>query len=250
MKNFYTPSRRQFLAAIPAGLTALVCGCSEEQCRGRAVGRQKDTGIPGLETPEEILSNPVVEDIINQFKESLRDLGAENDLNLSHALNPPFIEGDYEIFQGFQFVPNVGIVGDGNFSWKNQTCDNHIETVYNENFEGPGVQTINSPKWEIIRGEENIFTVYSIVSSINKYPDKDNCQIDAVFLWDGFLDHDNNGKRGALVGYCQAPLENLTPNNCDPTSSAGVFIIQEPGYSGLTFSEPAKKIANRIKGKK
>lgn len=147
------------------------------------------TGVPGLDTPSQILSNPFVADVLAQAE----DLGVN--LNLSTAVDPPVISGTYDI-SGEQLIPGMGQLNPGTFIWENQTSDNQIDTRYDQLFQS-GLSSIG----EIIRGSGTRFTVHSILS-VSQF----GCDEEVIFIVDGVQDSSGNVSAtyvGTPVGIAQ-----------------------------------------------
>ncbi len=144
-----TCTRRELVKVGLGGLgLALVSGCPSFYSTFLT---GDGTGVQGLNTPSHILSNPYVVDVINKARdEGLRFV-------LSSEVNPPVISGRYEL-SGRTLFPNSAPLRSGTFRWSNQTQDNHIDTDYDQL-----TQTGTSSEGEIIRGDGNEFTVYSII---------------------------------------------------------------------------------------
>lgn len=137
---------------------------------------EEGTGVEGLNTPSEILSNPYVEEIINETKEEGLTMTPEQ------GVHPPVISGTYEM-NGWLYIPYHAQLYPGTWRWYKQTSDNHINTDYNQG----GFQSGTSAEGEIIRGEGNEFTVYSIIDvTTGEYKDR------GVMLVDGIQDDEGN----------------------------------------------------------
>jgi len=157
------------------------------------------TGVRGLDTPDQILSNPYVENALNVAADEGVDITPEK------GVNPPVISGTYDL-SGQACVPGYSgwyTLAPGTWRWYNQTADNHIDTEYDQ----IGMQT-GSGGGEIIRGDGNSFTVYSVLN-INDV-DIGGCEERAVAIVDG--EQDGNGDVSAvyIVTPAQDPVCHAT----------------------------------------
>ena len=193
------PTRRDAAKGIIAGLASLVLpSCFSIIVDSNNTNQMySTTGVAGLNTPDEILQNPYVNNVINRMNEE----GAPP--RLSRSINPPIISGEYGL-EGFRLFPNTGSeLTPGIFRWKNQTINNYIDTDYSQEFGGVTTQTGTSSIGEIIRGSGNRFTVYSV---LNIRDNLTNCEDVIIFIVDGM--QDSNGDVKAL--YCGTPIEKIS----------------------------------------
>lgn len=128
------------------------------------------TGVRGLDTPDQILSNPYVEDALNDAATAGATITPERDIS------PPVITGTYDL-SGEACYPGSSWhqLASGEWKWKNQTADNHIDTEYDQF----GIQS-GSGGGEIIRGEGANFTVYSVMNI-----SQSGCSEQAISIVDG-----------------------------------------------------------------
>ncbi len=169
------------------------------------------TGVPGLNTVDQIENNPRVAGVISD----LERLGYNFALYSEPAIHPPNIEGTYTL-TGEQETPFRGDIIPGTFHWSNQTRDNHITTNYSQFFSGleqRGVSTAG----EIIRGTGNGFTVYSIVD----VSQNNGCDFRGVIIMTGEI---TNARNIATGLYCSAILEQDA--QCGAVSAAGSFVLE------------------------
>ena len=157
-------------------ITSLYFGaCNKNETPLDATG----TGVRGLNTPSEILSNPYVKDAIK----TAEDKGLK--VTPEEGVHPPVISGTYDL-SGMAYFPLHGRLASGKWVWSKQTSDNHINTDYNQ-----GLQIGANVEGEIIRGTGDQFTVYSILNvSQSGYSEK------GAILVDGR--QDNNGNVSAV----------------------------------------------------
>lgn len=157
------------------------------------------TGVRGLDTPDQILSNPYVADAL--------DAASAEGVNITpeQGVNPPVISGAYN-FTGEAIVPGWTVwytLTPGTWRWYNQTADHHIDTEYDQ----IGMQT-GSGGGEIIRGTGSSFTVYSILE-INDV-DMGGCEERAVAIVDGVQDGQGNVTADYVITPAQEPLCHAT----------------------------------------
>ncbi|MEZ5357209.1 MAG: hypothetical protein R3F48_00170 [Candidatus Zixiibacteriota bacterium] len=187
------------------------------------------TGVRGLDTPDQILSNPYVINALDDAEEKGVDITPEKDTS------PPVISGTYN-FTGQAYVSIYGWnqLAPGTWHWKNQTADNHISTEYDQ----IGVQT-GSGGGEIIRGEGSEFTVYSVLEiddvSIG------GCEDRAVALIDGT--QKNNGDISAV--YIVVPVNS---NSCHSTTF-GRIELTLTGAKKVFSSGESSPAASILRGK-
>lgn len=131
-------------AAVSAALSFGACGKD-------GVVDPNGTGVKGLNTPSEILSNPYVKDAIQEARDEGLNVTPET------GINPPVISGTYNL-NGTAYFPMRGQLASGTWVWSRQTSDNHINTDYDQ-----GLQIGANVEGEIIRGTGSQFTVYSIL---------------------------------------------------------------------------------------
>ena len=167
------------------------------------------TGVSGLDTPSQILSNPYVRNAV----QTANNFGVYPTLNTE--VSPPVISGRYNI-EGEQYYPDQGAISFGTFSMFNQTADNHIRTDYQQL-----TQSGTSSEGEIIRGVGNEFTVYSILDVTES-----GCIERVVFILDGYQDS-NGDIHASYLG---------TPSQQPKCFSVSV------GRTDLTLTGPAKVI--------
>ncbi|MEK6819431.1 MAG: hypothetical protein AABY10_05885 [Nanoarchaeota archaeon] len=110
------------------------------------------TGVKGLNTPSEILSNPYIKKAVK----TAEDEGLE--VTPEEGVHPPVISGTYDL-GGVAYFPIPSRLASGTWVWSKQTSDNHINTDYNQQ----GLQIGANVEGEIIRGTDDQFTVYSIL---------------------------------------------------------------------------------------
>jgi hypothetical protein len=156
---------------LPAVLMLASCGST-------VAGLSEDgTGVPGLDTPEQILSNPYVDDAID----AARDEGVV--VTPEAGVNPPVITGSYQMSGEVMYLGLSGWrpLSPGTWRWSNQTSANHVDT----DFEQAGLLTqTGSGGGEIIRGEGSRFTVYSVLD-VSTTVFGETCQERVVVLVDG-----------------------------------------------------------------
>jgi|SRR3989344_5677559 len=212
-------SRRELFRVGLGGLgLVLVSGCPVRSTFSTGEG----TGVQGLDNPSQILSNPYVADVINEAREEGLRFG------LSREVNPPVISGRYAL-SGRTLFPNSGPLNSGTFRWSNQTQDNHIDTNYDQL-----TQTGTSSEGEIIRGDGNSFTVYSIMRVRDG-----GCDERSVFIVDGRQDSAGNISASYIItpiadSLCFVP----TAGELDLTLTGGAKTLN---YSKDGFSLMALK---------
>ena len=209
-------TRRGFLGIGVAGLFALISGCPISP---EPTERYSTTGVHGLNTPNEILNNPDVSDVINQ----VNDLGYNIRL-MVNSVDPPNIEGTYDI-SGTQIIPFEAELSQGTLTWYNQTYDNYINTTLEQLFGDVSIEAF-SVKGEIIRGQANDFTVYSIFDATWNFGDYGTCKQRSVSIIDGTKDASTRDIAGMYVGI---PVENYNPELCTFFSVAGQFYFSRSG---------------------
>ena len=117
----------------------------------------------------------------------------------------------------------------GTFIWRNQTSDNKIETQYSQSLIG---QSGTSILGEIIRGQGNKFTVYSILNIR-----QGGCDEEGILIIDGI--QDSQGNVSAL--YLSSPKEEsfcFSPaaGSLDLTLTGAAKLIKESnGYDLMNF---------------
>jgi hypothetical protein len=205
MSDEYQPTRRVALGAGLSFLGASLFGCPPNV--SEPTGRYSRTGVPGLDTPDQILSNSDVRDAIDQ----VRDLGY-NVQPFRDSIDPPNIEGSYSI-AGNQLIPFEVPLASGTFRWSNQTHDNNIDTDYDQLIQS-GVSNVG----EIIRGSGNEFTVYSIIDIQSDVGLPSLCRNRSVLIMDGAID-----SQGVFGLYFGIPTRNFTPLICNVFPVAGEF---------------------------
>jgi len=136
-------------------LCFLLAACEDED--GGPTTSTNGTGVPGLDTPEEILSNPYVEDALEEAERRNVYITPEK------GLDPPVISGRYAM-TGEIYLPVFGwqSLTPGTWRWSNQTSTHKIDTEYSQVF-GEGDSQTGSGGGEIIRGRDRYFTVYSVI---------------------------------------------------------------------------------------
>ena len=211
-------NRREWIISGISGLASIILAkCSQSSFQDLTNG----TGVSGLNSPSEILSNPYVGFAVREIERR------GHSLELSSALNPPVISGKYEI-SGQQLFPQNYSLSPGTLTWRNQTADNHIDTDYNQLVGQSGVSSIG----EIIRGQGNQFTVYSI---LNINAQSYGCRETAVLIIDGNQDNSGNIKSKYLA---------TPPNESECLAVSGGLLdltlvgsaknmIHQPGTFGL-----------------
>ncbi len=223
--NMNKLDRRNFLKTI-GGLSALVLlnNCNSTRNVGSGGrGSSSGTGVQGYDTPEQILSRPFVADAIDEVRDSGYSFSPQRDVN------PPNIEGVY-LLSGRGFLPIETSLYPGTFVWKNQTEDNHIDTEYEEFYQGSSTQSGVSSLGEIIRGNNNEFTVYSILR-VNDY--LYGCDERVVLLIDGRKD--NSGDVSCLyLGV--------------PEGGGKVCLAVSAGTLNLEWESSAKEGYKKLKG--
>ena len=188
MKSLWT--RTFVLPPILIGVLALwiivgLVGCGGDNDGGWSPFLSSDgTGVRGLDTPDQILTNPYVEDALDEAS----DVGVN--ITPEKGVNPPVISGTYGL-TGEAHHPFFGWqpLAPGTWKWSNQTSDNHIDTEYDQ----MGMQT-GFGGGEIIRGTGNRFTVYSILEIDDT--NEGGCKERVIALIDG--EQDNNGDVSAV----------------------------------------------------
>lgn len=163
----------KFLLAIFVLIIGFGCSGSNEDGWSPFLS-SNGTGVRGLDTPDQILKNPYVEDALDKAQEEGVNLTPETEIN------PPVISGNYNL-SGEACIPGYedwGQLAPGTWKWSNQTADNKIDTDYDQ-----GVQTGGGVEGEIIRGAGNKFTVYSILDIDDE--NYGGCRERAVALIDG-----------------------------------------------------------------
>jgi len=207
LEKMFGFGRRVLLgAAIISALSFY--GCSKDK---KATGPTDGTGVKGLNTPSEILSNPYVRDVINDAKDEGLNITPET------SIHPPVISGTYDL-NGIAYLPERSRLAPGTWIWSNQTSKNHINTDYDEGF-----QIGSNVEGEIIRGDEREFTVYSILDIFTE-GHKDR----AAVIVDGR--QDNKGNVSAI--YIGTPLENEA------------YIVPSAGSLELTLRSGAAKLTS------
>ena len=183
------------------------------------------TGVEGLNTPSDILLNSSVRRNIERFAENFGDLPSP--LQADSKINPPYIAGTYDLGgymgqQSIQFLPFFAEIGSGTWKWLNQTPYNTIDTYFKEFLGGNQVQTAVSTKGEIIRGEGDLFTVYSIIDG-----EISGCKARAVAIMNGGITED----RMAVLGtYHNTIMQNLSLNpECTTYDTSGAFVFPKRG---------------------
>jgi hypothetical protein len=158
-----------FLAAL------LMAGCSSDKEEGWSPFVTKTgTGVAGLDTPSQILSNENVQRAVSAAEEVGVNLTPEK------GLDPPNIEGTYSL-NGMVMVPDYSEewyeLAPATWMWKNQDANLHVDTEYDEGFQtGAG-------GGEIIRGEGSSFTVYSVLDIDDE--EYGGCKERAILILDG-----------------------------------------------------------------
>jgi hypothetical protein len=187
-------SRRQSLKDIAGASLLAILG---KGCIGGSLD-PTGTGVRGLNTREQILSNPSVANLVDD----VRSKGYS--LSLHDGINPPIISGRYNM-SGRVFIPYEYDLSPGTFRWYDQTSGNHISTDYNQSFGGGSSQSGSSSLGEIIRGDvyTGRFTVYSIIRVVT--PDW-GCDEVSVLLVDG--QKKSNGDVHAI--YISGPSNNFS----------------------------------------
>jgi len=179
--------RRTFLNISLASLVSLMSnGCggySEDEDFYDDESDSGGTGVRGLNSPKEILSNPNIMRAIS----NARSYGASFNLYGDSEVNPPRITGNYSISGERYFPAGIVPLSSGTFKIYNQTANNKINTDYDQ-----VMQTGTSSLGEIIRGNGNSFTIYSI---LNVQDSIFNCSEKMVFILDGIK------SENALNGY-------------------------------------------------
>jgi hypothetical protein len=171
------------LSVFVFGVVIILIGCSGDKEGGWSPFLSSDgTGVRGLDTPDQILTNPYVEDALDEAS------GEGVNITPEKGVNPPVISGIYDL-AGEACVP--GYTGwhqlaPGTWKWYNQTADSKIDTDYDQGF-----QTGIGAEGEIIRGTGNRFTVYSILNISDE-----GCEERAIALIDG--EQDGNGDVNAV----------------------------------------------------
>lgn len=216
-----SPTRREasklILATMGSTVLPFLKGCNSVSGGGGVSG-----GIEIIENPEDVLNNSNMQGLIRTV---------ENEgysLNLSRSLNPPYLEGTYNI-SGSRIYPVTGPLAPGTFRWSNQTSDNKISTDYSQLTGQSGI----SKYGEIIRGEGSAFTIYSrlryeqngcgavndIIIDGNKY---ENGDVNSIYLSrivsvdEGCVAYEGNEIAGilelSLVGNPKRILEESSAN--------------------------------------
>jgi hypothetical protein len=243
-------SRRDLLIASLGTLGATLIGCPSNSSPSQPdyidypdspdypnepdqTNRYSTTGVPGLNTPDEILSNPEVNSTIRELEQV-----TGMDVNpMRTSIDPPRIVGTYKI-NGTQKVPFETQLNSGTFRWYNQTDENTIQSDYNQMLYGAQGEAVGSSrKGEIIRGKNNDFTVYSILDNTLNFSDYDiTCKNRSVFIVDG------QKVGNDIVGtYFGVPVENFTPEYCEFMSVAGEFYFEKLKKSEA-FAEDFKNL--------
>ncbi len=175
------------------------------------INRHSTTGINGLNTVDQIENHPRVASAIREFE----DFGYNFALFSEPAINPPNIEGSYRI-TGETVTPYSGDIIPGGFHWNNQTYDNHIRTDFSQFFGGLEHRGVSS-LGEIIRGNGNGFTVYSIIN----VSENNGCDFTVAVIMSGEI----TASRNLITGlYCSAVLEQ--DPICEAMDSAGTFVLE------------------------
>ncbi len=191
--NLPAISRRDVFSIMAGAVVYALVGCPSSSPNPNPIpnpnptpepsNRYSTTGVPGLNTPQEILSNPAVNNTIQSLSNSVNFIVSP----LVNSINPPNIEGNYK-FKPSQKVPYEAELNGGDLTWSNQTVDNKIQTDYRELLTGaPGSAVGISRKGEIIRGEQSgDFTVYSVLDQTWYIQTKDiTCEFEGVIIIDG-----------------------------------------------------------------
>ncbi|MCK5125538.1 MAG: hypothetical protein KAR42_04720 [candidate division Zixibacteria bacterium] len=183
-----------FLTAILFAVALI--GCSGDKENGWSSFLSSDgTGVRGLDTPDQILSNPYVKDALDEASDKGVNISPEK------GVNPPVISGTYDL-AGEACVP--GHHGwyplSGIWKWSNQTSDNHIDTYYEV-----GAQEGFGTEGEIIRGTGNRFTVYSVLDISDSF-----CSERGIMLFDGTQDNNGNVSGVYIITPVQDPVCHTT----------------------------------------
>lgn len=200
---------------------ALTLGCGEEKEQGWNPFLSSDgTGVRGLDTPDQILSNPYVEEALNEAS----DIGVN--FTPETGVNPPVISGTYHFTGQVYYEGQSGwhTLSPGTWKWFNQTADNHIETAYDQ------IDQSGGGGGEIIRGSGNRFTVYSVLE-IEDFA----CTERAVAIVDGEQDSNGNVRAVYLITPAQKPICHVTTiGRLELTLTGTARNIRTPdGYSLL-----------------
>lgn len=175
------------------------------------------TGVRGLDTPDQILSNPYVEDALDEASDEGVNITPEK------GVDPPVIIGTYNL-TGEAHHPIFGWIplATGTWRWSNQTSNNKIDTDYDQGF-----QTGGGAEGEIIRGTGSRFTVYSVLY----IDDTDNggCRERAVALIDGEQNNNGNISANYIITPAQDPL-------CHSTT-VGRLELTLTGAAKITFKK-------------
>ena len=164
---------RNFLFGAVMATTLCLGSCSKD--KESEVLSPGGTGVKGLNTPSEILSNPYVKNAVK----TAEDEGLE--VTPEEGVHPPVISGTYDL-GGVAYFPIPSRLAPGTWVWSKQTSDNHINTDYDQ-----GLQIGANVEGEIIRGTDDQFTVYSILEiSQAEYKER------AAVLVDGAQDNKGN----------------------------------------------------------
>jgi hypothetical protein len=197
------------------------------------------TGVQGLDTPDQILSNPYVRDAL--------DAASDEGVNITpeKGVKPPVISGTYD-FTGqvhVQGYPGWHTLTPGTWKWSNQTSDNKIDTDYDQ-----GMQTGGGVKGEIIRGTGNRFTVYSVLDISDEY-----CDERAIALIDGEQEDNGNIRANYIItpaadpvchaptiGYLELTLTGAAKAAVNESGGAFLMMILKDASSELHFNETNK----------
>lgn len=186
------------------------------------------TGVRGLDTPDQILKNPYVEDALNEAEDKGVNISPEKDIH------PPVISGTYGMSgEAYNSASGWYQLNPGTWKWFNQTANNYIDTDYDQGF-----QTGGGVEGEIIRGKGNRFTVYSILDvddeahggckeravAIIDGTQKYNGDIEAVYM---ITPAQEGGCHVTTFGYLELDLTGSAKSNPNEVGAAFMRLIKD-----------------------
>lgn len=252
------PTRREasklILAAIGSTVLPFLKGCGSNPGRsGSSNGNLQNTEAfrnygnfsindEFTPSPEQYNSDSTFQDLISDFKSSMRDVDPEGELSslpvLATGKDILNLEGKFKITNGAQLSPSIGQLSPGDFSFYDQRYDEAIdETRIKTSFEqllgNAGPQSGTSDIGEIVRAEKiylfgqtiDAFTVYAAFKVNSKPAWGGTCQEDALAIFDGIIDR-NPDRPGLAISYFTNPIKNYTPEICELFPTAGLMILE------------------------
>jgi len=186
-------------------------------------------------TPQSVLHHPKV-------LEAFRDFFGQIDFvpyELGNA--PPNVVGSYST-RGSQVYPFFQELPPGTLQWNNQTSDNRIQTAISGGLAGIPGATFSSiaTEGEIIRGDGNAFTVYTIQNVTIQYPGG-SCTIRNSLILTGV-----RVASGHIAGtYAQVPLSSSSAA-CVPFATSGVFQLTPSGMPDVSATSTTDVIFSDV----